>query len=196
MGYISPKGRNWGSVVNWDDLGKFYDSLAIAWTVVLFAGISWLVAHRSLPCLKMRNLPLAITATCFLHIYVVKVLLAYTTNGHFPCSAEFWIMCIYLPFGIALFQANMTQLLSISTQQRRLLERDELSLRQISRTSGDENRGLWSRWRRLNSLRKTYVFIGIGMLIQVRCLTRSQASRVLTFQLKTKSRLLNCGSSL
>jgi hypothetical protein len=167
MVYISPQGRNWGPVVNWDDLGKFYAFFLVAWTVILFTGMSWLVTNRKLSFLKMRNIPLAITATTFLHIYLIKILLAYTTNGHFLCSAEFWIMSIYLPFGIALFQANMMQLLSISTRQRKLLEKDRASVRQL-RQSSDGAQSLWSRWRALNSLKKTYIFIGIGMILQVR----------------------------
>jgi hypothetical protein len=166
MGYISPNGRNWGPVVNWDDLGKFYSFFAIAWTVILATGMAWLVGHRKLPFLRIRNIPLAIAATAFLHVYLVKILLAYTTNGHFPCSAEFWIMSIYLPFGIALFQANMMQLLSISTRQRKLLEGDSVSAPQLTQGSG-RVRGLWFRWRKLDLLKKTYVLIGIGMLVQV-----------------------------
>jgi hypothetical protein len=164
MVYISPLGRNWGPTVNWDALGKIYAALIISWTVILYSGVAWLVAHRQMPYLKMRNIPLAIAAISFLHVYLVKIFLAYTTNGHFLCSAEFWIMSIYLPFGIALFQANMVQLLSISTQQRKLLEGDR------TRESSHHQpgvRGLWSRWRSLTALKQTYVFIGIGMLLQV-----------------------------
>src|ERR1700761_4211290 len=103
---LNPKGRNWGSLVNWDDLGKFYAGFIISWTVILYAGVAFLVVNRNLAFIKIRNLPLAIAALSFLHVYLVKIFLAYTTNGHFSCSAEFWIMSIYLPFGIALFQAN------------------------------------------------------------------------------------------
>ena len=162
MVHINHLGRNWGPLVNWDDLGKIYASLAISWTVILYSGIAWLIAYRHHPYLKMRNIPLAVAATSFLHVYLVKIMLAYTTNGHFLCSAEFWIMGIYLPFGIALFQANQVQLLSISTQQRKLLEGNRLSIRESPRA-----RGLWSRWWSLTELRQTYVFIGIGMLLQV-----------------------------
>lgn len=162
MVHINPLGRNWGPLVNWDDLGKIYAGLAISWTVILYLGIAWLVAYRNHPYLKMRNIPLAVAATSFLHVYLVKIVLAYTTNGHFLCSAEFWIMSIYLPFGIALFQANQVQLLSISTQQRKLLEGDRVSIRE-----SPQARGLWSRWRGLTALKQTYVFIGIGMLLQV-----------------------------
>lgn len=162
---LNPLGRNWGPQVNWDSLGQFFAAFAIAWTVILYAGISWLLLNRSLPSLKMRNIPLVIAATSFLHVYLVKILLAYTTNGNFLCSAEFWIMSIYLPFGIALFQANMVQLLSISTQQRKLLDGDLNLTRRAVYPSGV--RGLWARWNALNPLKQTYVFIGIGMLLQV-----------------------------
>jgi hypothetical protein len=166
MVYISPLGRNWGLTVNWDALGKIYAAIIISWTVILYSGVAWLVAHRRLPYLKMRNIPLAVAATSFLHIYLVKIFLAYTTNGHFLCSVEFWIMSIYLPFGIALFQANQVQLLSISTEQRKLLDGEKRSIQEPQRSQRNMQ-GLWSRWRGLTALQQTYVFIGIGMLLQV-----------------------------
>ncbi|CZR60216.1 uncharacterized protein PAC_10112 [Phialocephala subalpina] len=166
MVYISPIGRNWGPIVNWDSLGKLYASIAIIWTVILALSSVWLIKNRRLPFLRMRNIPLAIASVCFLQVYLVKILLAYTTNGHFLCSAEFWIMSIYLPFGIALFQANMVQLLSISTQQRKLLDGDRFSIWE-RRLHGYSPRGLLSRWKALTVLQKTYVGIGLGMFLQV-----------------------------
>lgn len=166
MVYISPIGRNWGTTVNWDSLGKLYASIAIAWTVILAFGSAWLIKNRRLPFLRIRNIPLAIASVCFLHVYLVKILLAYTTNGHFLCSAEFWIMSIYLPFGIALFQANMVQLLSISTQQRKLLDGDRGWIRE-RRPHAYNPRGLLWRWRSLTPLQKTYVGIGFGMFLQI-----------------------------
>lgn len=121
MPFANPKGRDWSSVVNWDGLGKIYAAFAITWTVLLCVCIGWLIRHRNLYYIKFRNIWLAIAATFFLHIYLIKILLAYTTNGHFNCLAEFWIMSIYLPFGIAFFQANMAQLRSVSDQQKRTL---------------------------------------------------------------------------
>ncbi|PVH73718.1 integral membrane protein [Cadophora sp. DSE1049] len=166
MGYISPIGRDWGATVNWDSLGKMYASIAIIWTFILALGSAWLIQNRRLPFLRMRNISLAITSVCFLHVYLVKILLAYTTNGHFLCSAEFWIMSIYLPFGIALFQGNMVQLLSLSTQQRKLLDSDRASIRE-RRRPGFSPRQMRSEWRSLTALQKTYFGIGIGMLLQV-----------------------------
>lgn len=159
---LNPKGRDWGSLVNWDDLGKAYAGFIVAWTVLLFIGVIWMLLNRNLPSVKIRNVPIAITSVGFLHIYLVKIVLAYTTNGHFLCSAEFWIMSIYLPFGIALFQANLAQLHSISEQQQKLLSSASST---FSRASG--TRGLWGRWKDLSQLHKSYVYIGIGMLIQL-----------------------------
>ncbi|KAF2804402.1 uncharacterized protein BDZ99DRAFT_525612 [Mytilinidion resinicola] len=112
--HVNPKGRDWSSLVNWDHLGKLYAGITIAWTIILSAGSIWLLINRNVSFLRMRNIPLAVAAVAFLHVYLIKILLAYTSNGHFPCSAEFWIMSVYLPFGIALFQANIAQLENVS----------------------------------------------------------------------------------
>ncbi|KAF7193423.1 hypothetical protein HII31_05203 [Pseudocercospora fuligena] len=159
---LNPKGRDWGSLVNWDDLGKAYAGFIIAWTAILFAGIAWMIRNRNLPLVRMRNVPVAIASVIFLHVYLVKILLAYTTNGHFLCSAEFWIMSIYLPFGIALFQANLAQLYSISEQQKKLLS----SAASVSSLLSRRSRNPLKIWNSLSQLKKTYVYIGLGMLIQ------------------------------
>lgn len=148
--------------------GKLYAGLTIAWSVSLLGGVICLLWHRRSPFVRIRNLPIAITSTLFLHIYLVKILLAYTTNGHFLCSAEFWIMSIYLPFGIALFQANVTQLRSISEQQ------DAILYRETSHGSAPEVAyhgrfsRMYMRYRGLTQAQKSYIFIAIGMIIQVR----------------------------
>ncbi|KAM0719423.1 hypothetical protein Q7P37_005328 [Cladosporium fusiforme] len=164
---INPLGRNWGSVVNWDDLGKLYAGLIIAWSACLLAGILCLIWYRRSPFVRIRNLPIAITSTFFLHIYLVKIFLAYTTNGHFLCSAEFWIMSIYLPFGIALFQANITQLRSISEQQDALLYRETTQNRTPELAPQGRLSGLYRRFCRLTQAQRSYVFIVTGMIIQL-----------------------------
>lgn len=144
-----------------------YASITVAWSAALLAGIICLVWHRRSPFVRIRNLKIAITSTFFLHIYLVKILLAYTTNGHFLCSAEFWIMSIYLPFGIALFQANVTQLRSVAEQQELLLIRQS-SFNGTPELSGQSwLRRVSNRYGRLTQAQKSYIFIAIGMVIQV-----------------------------
>ncbi len=169
MVYISPQGRDWSSVVNFDAVGQIYVGFTIAWTVILSAGVGWLIFHRDLYFLKMRNILLAVASTLFLHLYLVKIVLAYTTNGHFTCNAEFWIMSIYLPFGIALFQANMVQLLSVSSQQKKLLEGQPfLALEAVPlRLRAHGFRSLWKKWCAMTAAKQTEILIGVGMVAQV-----------------------------
>lgn len=166
---LNPLGRNWGDRVNWDDLGKAYAAILLAWTLTLATGIVWLLRNRRLPYIRMRNLPLAIISTVLLHVYLVKIFLAYTTNGHFTCAAEFWIMSVYLPFGIALFQANAMQLRSVSDRQGVLLQR---SLSPVSSSSGLMGGyrvpKFHTSWRSLTEVQRGYVYIAAGMLLQVR----------------------------
>lgn len=164
---LNPLGRNWGSLVNWDDLGIAYTAFTIAWTIILYAGVIWFIRNRNLPYIRIRNVPIAVISVTFLHVYLVKILLAYTTNGHFLCSAEFWIMSIYLPFGIALFQANLMQLRSISDQQRTLMSSGG-SIRSVSLTRTLRSpRILWRSWNALPEIQKSYVYIAFGMLLQL-----------------------------
>ena len=149
-------------------------SITIVWTVILYTGVAWLIVNRDLYFLRMRNILLAIVSTTFLHLYLVKILLAYTTNGHFSCAAEFWIMSIYLPFGIALFQANMVQLHSVSGRQKRFLRGQAFLAQEAVPLELPESgiRGLWKRWCALTAARRTEILIGVGMIAQV-CIPRS-----------------------
>ncbi|SLM40472.1 Regulator of G protein signalling superfamily [Lasallia pustulata] len=56
-------------------------------------------------------------ALVVLHVYLVVVLLAYPLNGIFPCVAEYWVMAMYFPCGVGLFQASNQRLLIISRKQ-------------------------------------------------------------------------------
>jgi hypothetical protein len=153
-------------------VGQTYVGFTLAWTVILTTGLGWLIVHRDLYFLKMRNIWLAVASTVFLHLYLVKILLAYTTNGHFTCGAEFWIMSTYLPFGIALFQANSVQLLSVSNQQKKLLEgqpflaSEAMPLRIRKRGFV----GLRTKWRAMTAAKQAEILIGAGLVAQVRFL--------------------------
>ena len=163
---LEPLGRNWGDIVNWDDLAKAYAGFIIAWTGLLYVGVGWIVYNRNLPSVRIRNVPIAVLSVSFLHLYLIKIVLAYTTNGHFLCGAEFWIMSIYLPFGIALFQMNLVQLHSISEQQQQLLSSSE-SMSSVLSSVPKNVRGFSAYWKSLSQAKRSYVYIGLGMLVQL-----------------------------
>ncbi|EXJ94943.1 hypothetical protein A1O1_00061 [Capronia coronata CBS 617.96] len=153
---------------NTDGLGNTYIGIVIAWTCLLLPAAIFLIRHRNLPYLRMRNIPLAISAVATLHVYWVLCMIAYVLNGYFPCATEYWIMSIYLPLGIALFHATNTQLLSIATAQKRYARGDALLEPQLSRKPTARGwRKWWETLKAYNATKNTMAWIGMGMLVQL-----------------------------
>ena len=150
-----------------DSLGKFYVSVAIVWTVALLVGSVFLVINRHEQCIRIRNLPLALSAVLCLHIYWILCMLAYTMAGAYPCEVEYWIMSIYLPLGIALFQANSMQLLSVSGIQEKMLHTAHQP-QKSSRGPGSKCPSqYWRQSKEMNLVHRTEVAIAVGMAVQV-----------------------------
>lgn len=150
---------------NTDGLGFTYIAIVIAWTCLLLPASIFLIRNRRLPFLRMRNIPLAISAVAVLHVYWVLCMIAYVLNGFFPCSTEYWIMSIYLPLGIALFQASNSQLFSIATAQKRYLKGDVAVEARPSQARGW--RKYWQKLKTYNATKNTMAWIGIAMTVQV-----------------------------
>jgi hypothetical protein len=91
---------------NTDPLGILYVVVAIVYTLILGVELFFLHRRREAFCLQIRNLKVVFAAVLMLHIYLILVLLVYPWNGLFPCSAEFWIMSVFLPSGMAFFQGK------------------------------------------------------------------------------------------
>ncbi len=154
---------------NLDGLGWIYIGIAIFWTIILFMGITFLVSKRELPFLRIRNVPLAVSAVATLHVYWVLCMIAYVLQGFFPCATEYWVMSIYLPLGIALFQACNTQLLHIADVQRKYTvdtahrekEKDDV-------TQKEEGRRRYLACHHVeNPVKSTMALIAYGMAVQV-----------------------------
>ncbi|KIY00528.1 uncharacterized protein Z520_04213 [Fonsecaea multimorphosa CBS 102226] len=154
--------------INTDGLGITYIGLVIAWTCLLLPAAVFLLRNRHLPYLRIRNIPLAVSAVATLHVYWVLCMIAYVLNGYFPCATEYWIMSIYLPLGIALFQATNSQLLSVATAQKRYAHGDVLV---ESNSITDTKTSVWRKWwhklKTYNATKNTMAWIGIGMIVQV-----------------------------
>lgn len=76
-------------------------------------------------------------------------------------------MSVYLPFGIALFQANVTQLRSVAEQQELLLVRQSSFNGTPELAHQNWLRRLSSRYSRLTQAQQSYIWIACGMLVQV-----------------------------
>lgn len=147
--------------LNLDAAGIFWVSWCGVWTLLVGAGMGFLWYRRDTPLLKIRGLNLSFAAIGFLHTYWMAVQMAYIADP-FPPQAEYWIMGIYLPFGIALFHASNSRFLYIARQQRRKF------VRKSSQHGVSTPPTVFGRFRQLSHTRKMLVVIGMGMALQVR----------------------------
>ena len=151
-----------------DMLGRFYVGFTSAWTAVLAAGIIYLIINRERQFLRIRNIPLGIAAVCVLHVYWVLGMMVYVFNGHFPCSAEFWIMSVYLPLGIALYQANSTQILHVAGLQKQYISTVPVTVNKRNINAIRSWKGLILKWKTLTITQRAMTLITIGTCLQVR----------------------------
>lgn len=167
--FVSSEGFDGEARMNFDSLGKLYVSIAIFWTAIVVCGSGFLLYHRNLPALRVRNTHLWTAAVAFLHTYWVLCLLAYVLNGTYPCAAEFWIMNLWLPLGIALYQVNGMHLLHIASVQTRFMYPQALY---SYRGSSSARSGLLHKFRSLglpDSLSPVQkICITVGLIVQVR----------------------------
>ncbi|KAF2097797.1 hypothetical protein NA57DRAFT_76605 [Rhizodiscina lignyota] len=149
-----------------DAVGIFYLTLNGAWTLILVCAVAYLFVKRRLPFLRIRGLPLTFGAIFFLHMYWMTVTTGYCYGPLAPEVAEYWIMGLWLPFGIAMFQASNSQLLHVAKMQKRYARNGSI----------DEpitpKRNL-SRWRIIRWFQvadyptRMFTYVGLGMLFQL-----------------------------
>ena len=170
--YFNPGGHNWGSE-NLDGYGISQIAFIVTYTICLYTACAYLWFFRHHPVIKMRKIGLAIVSILILHVYLFMVFMVYPLNGAFPCSVEFWLMSIYLPLGIGLFQVQNQQLLIVSREQDQLL-RNEHFYKPLYPRAGFKLCGpkywiwrlkLW--WQGIATQSKYEWFVVVGMTVQV-----------------------------
>ncbi|KAH8673310.1 hypothetical protein BX600DRAFT_432942 [Xylariales sp. PMI_506] len=154
-------------------LGWVYIGLAAVWTVLLICGATFLHRHRRLPFLQIRRLPLVFTAIALLHAYGTLCMLGLTIGPAVPCEAMFWVMSLYLPFGMALLQAANSQFQYIATRQRGFAQFNNLEDYRPSTKSMpiDPSLSWWRRtalrFQRMDKVTRVLVVIGIAMVVEI-----------------------------
>lgn len=153
-----------------DSIGWVYLSLFIVWNVVFAGSLIFLWTHRQLPSLRMRRIPFLIAGLSSLHIYGAICMISYPLGAYVPCSTNFWVMSIYLPFGIALFHASNSQFMYLASRQKRFAHSssattiDEKTAEAIASSPWKR---VFAGLRRGDSIDSTLVTIGLGMVVQV-----------------------------
>ncbi|PGH11784.1 hypothetical protein AJ79_04685 [Helicocarpus griseus UAMH5409] len=162
------------SIPGWDEelhppdaLGIFYIAFDFVWTIVVLWGLVWLWMNRSIPSVRIRNVPLVTCAVIVLHGFGGFCILSYPLKGILSCNLEFWLMCGALPIGIALFQATNIQLLSVATLQQRFLKDDGTA----DDPTPEEFRCPFNKfkcwWVHLSWANQTMVAIAGGMFLEI-----------------------------
>lgn len=177
--WVYPGGHDLQHRINLDSLGQLYLAFATTWTSLLLCGMTFLVRNRKLPFLRIRRLPLGILAVCTLHVYWCLCMLAYILNGYFPCSTEYWIMSTYLPVGIALYQANNTQLLHVAGFQQDLANPKAFPAQHQRTAPARGWRSLVVRWKSYSATKRATTCIKIGIIAQVSWTLPSQRPSIL-----------------
>ncbi|KAH7145504.1 hypothetical protein B0J13DRAFT_322945 [Dactylonectria estremocensis] len=148
-----------------DGLGIFWIVFALSWTVVVAAGMTFLYRRRDMPMLRMRGLPLSFGAVVLLHLYWGAVQTGYCYGPIWPPWVEFWIMSIWLPFGIALFHASNSRFLHVASGQRRRFVDEKDHGSKADRTN--KSTTLMGRFKALDYTRKMLLLVGAGMAFQL-----------------------------
>lgn len=181
-----------------DGVGIFWACWTCIWTALLAAGMAYLVSRRQMPVLRIRGLALSLSAIGLLHLYWISVQIGYILAPLAPAVAEYWIMGIYLPFGIALFHASNSRFLHIAKAQKKYAQHGGRVVEgPASSRRGD---GVVGRFRRLDYTSKVLIVVGLGMLFQVRQATRfprfaPSASYIANRAAASCSSLSSCTSS-
>ncbi|KAF1952118.1 hypothetical protein CC80DRAFT_180269 [Byssothecium circinans] len=152
-----------GGRPNINAVGITYVVVAILYTCILTGELYLLYRRRSAFCIRIRGLPIIFTSVSALHVYLILVLLVYPLNGQWPCSAEFWVMSIFLPTGMAIFQSCNARVLKAYESQRRM-KKDFLAGARKQRIAYTP-RGLLEAWLALDAAAK--VNYGTCMLLLI-----------------------------
>ncbi|KAK0658019.1 hypothetical protein B0T16DRAFT_341025 [Cercophora newfieldiana] len=155
-------------VARLNSIGIFWITLACVWTVLLASGMVYLYRKRHTPTLRIRGLPLTFAGIVLLHLYWATVQSGYVIGPLAPEVAEFWIMGIWYPFGIALFQAGNSQFLHIAKAQSRFAKADGAVGKGFDEKRVErKERGMLARLRRMDYSQKMFLFVTLGMAVQL-----------------------------
>ena len=152
-------------VARLDGVGIFWIVFATSWTLILFSGMAFLYSKRDMPILRIRGLGLSFASITLLHCYWFCATTGYVYGPLMPELAEFWIMGIWLPFGIALFHASNSRFLYVANAQKKYVKKNvDLGW------NGQRPRirqTLVARWKLLDHTKKVLMLVSLGMVFHV-----------------------------
>ncbi|KAK4152683.1 hypothetical protein C8A00DRAFT_16016 [Chaetomidium leptoderma] len=152
-----------------DGVGIWWITFGAVWTVLLACGMTFLYKKRNTPTVRLRGLSLTFAGLILLHLYWATIQITYTVGPLAPEVAEFWIMSIWYPFGIALFQAGNSQFLHVAKAQSRFARPpSQMKTRyDEKRAPPQQKTNLLQRLRQMDYSKRMFMFVTMGMVAQL-----------------------------
>ena len=151
-----------------DAVGIWWITFGAVWTFLLASGMTFLYKKRNTPTLRLRSLSLTFAGIILLHLYWATVQIGYSVGPLAPEVAEFWIMSIWYPFGIALFQAGNSQFLHVAKAQSRFAQPPSQMKTRYDEKRLPQKATLFQRLRQMDYSKRMFLFVTLGMAVQVR----------------------------
>ena len=155
-------------VARLDAVGIWWIVFGAVWTFLLAGGMLFLYKKRNTPTLRLRSLSLTFAGIILLHLYWITVQIGYSVGPLAPKVAEFWIMSIWYPFGIALFQAGNSQFLHVAKAQSRFARPPSQMKTRYDEKRMAQKGSLLQRFRQMDYSKRMFLFVTLGMAVQVR----------------------------
>lgn len=158
---------------NLDGVGIFYISWCASWTALVLAGMAFCWLNRDIPVLKIRGLPLSFCAIALLHLYWILAQITYPVGRTLPVvlayDVQYFFMSLWFPLGVALFHASNLRFLRVAQLQRQFTTHP--AVRRVEPGCGGKASWL-CRLRGYDHTKRSLLFIGLGMVVQVRLLSK------------------------
>lgn len=135
------------------------------WTLIVLAGMAYLIVNRNMPTLRIRGLGLSLTSIVFLHLYWIPTQLGTMIATVMPGDLGYWLMGTLLPCGMAMFHGSNARFLYIANQQKKFASDGHGP----DLPPAEPKTGLRGRFQRLKYTHKIFFFVAIGMFVQVFC---------------------------
>ncbi|KAL7629706.1 hypothetical protein AAE478_001229 [Parahypoxylon ruwenzoriense] len=154
---------------NFDTVGTFYVAFCATWTTLVFLGMVFLIVNRRNQIVKIRGLPLSLSAIVFLHAYWILAQITYPIGLTLPIiiayDVQYFFMGLWFPLGVALFHASNSRFLYVAQLQKQYTKSPSLWKKRSGCNGADTS---WlCRFRNLDYPTKILIYIGLGMILQV-----------------------------
>ncbi|KAJ4286644.1 hypothetical protein N0V88_007934 [Collariella sp. IMI 366227] len=150
-----------------DGVGIWWLTYAGVWTLLLATGMTFLYKKRNTPTLRLRGLSLTFAGIVLLHLYWLTVQIAYSVGPLAPEVAEYWIMGLWYPFGIALFQAGNSQFLHVAKAQGRFARPPSQMKTRFDEKRLPRKSTFMQRLKAMDYSKRMFMFVTMGMGVQL-----------------------------